>query len=569
MLHIPMVARVRAARDQSPPPPGVVRGSEPVHCDVAPAAGATAAMVRGSTEPSLLSSCTEDAPACGQPPADASEREADISEDSSRLERPEATSLAGPTLHNPMCMLGQEALLGSAEQLPATTDPAGETAAERSPEHPRHGLEKVFAALVPYGESSADTGAHSDGDDEGGEQADDGTPVLQEPRQTPAVDVHGHSARLDRPACPVSGSELANAADNDNAGGNTATLALEHDTAPATTGGDVGQAPTASADGLAEHGPAADSPAAPASPLAGLLQHADATDPMRTSVPPADEIRARLAALEAAAGPLLASAPADRLPPEALAEASREGSPEPEPLAVPPIGEHGESDDAMQAELACGVRAHAGPGGATWGPTNRPKRTAGGDPMEVRMASAHKYCNYLQHACVLCLECQVSADLHSLLASFLACPCFMPACMLRGCNCCLLAKHRAGLPSVDTHGLLLPQNRTVRYLVHAIRSNSQEFEACGRVLRLKQYLGINVRPPVMDAILTALEENTLVEALYIQNFEEVRQSVTSMTVLLTSESGVASGPGAVLAVPCSDVACRQSETLAVQNLRAP
>jgi hypothetical protein len=62
----------------------------------------------------------------------------------------------------------------------------------------------------------------------------------------------------------------------------------------------------------------------------------------------------------------------------------------------------------------------------------------------------------------------------------------------------------------------------VRNLVHAIGSNSRDFEAGGRVLRLKQYLGINVRPPVMDAILTALEKNTLVEALYIQNFEEVR-----------------------------------------------
>ena len=62
----------------------------------------------------------------------------------------------------------------------------------------------------------------------------------------------------------------------------------------------------------------------------------------------------------------------------------------------------------------------------------------------------------------------------------------------------------------------------MRYLVNAIESDSTEFEADGRVLRLKQYLGINMRPPVIDAILTALEKNTLVEALYIQNFEEVR-----------------------------------------------
>lgn len=68
------------------------------------------------------------------------------------------------------------------------------------------------------------------------------------------------------------------------------------------------------------------------------------------------------------------------------------------------------------------------------------------------------------------------------------------------------------------------QNATVKYLVNAIESNSTEFEAQGRVLRLKQYLGINARPPVIDAVLTALEKNTLVEALYIQNFEDVRSS---------------------------------------------
>ena len=70
----------------------------------------------------------------------------------------------------------------------------------------------------------------------------------------------------------------------------------------------------------------------------------------------------------------------------------------------------------------------------------------------------------------------------------------------------------------------------MRNLVHAIGNNSRDFEASGRVLRLKQYLGINVRPPVMDAILTALEKNTLVEALYIQNFEEVRRACHASSV---------------------------------------
>ena len=52
--------------------------------------------------------------------------------------------------------------------------------------------------------------------------------------------------------------------------------------------------------------------------------------------------------------------------------------------------------------------------------------------------------------------------------------------------------------------------------------NSTEFEAGGRVLRLKQYLGITARPPVINAVLDALMKNTRVEALYIQNFEDVR-----------------------------------------------
>ena len=66
------------------------------------------------------------------------------------------------------------------------------------------------------------------------------------------------------------------------------------------------------------------------------------------------------------------------------------------------------------------------------------------------------------------------------------------------------------------------QNAAVKYLVNAVEENSEEFEAGGRVLRLKQYLGINARPPVLNAVLDALMKNTRVEALYIQNFEDVR-----------------------------------------------
>lgn len=54
-----------------------------------------------------------------------------------------------------------------------------------------------------------------------------------------------------------------------------------------------------------------------------------------------------------------------------------------------------------------------------------------------------------------------------------------------------------------------------------LRSNSHDFEAQGRVLRLKQYISADVRPAAINAILEALAVNTLVEVLYIQNFEQV------------------------------------------------
>ena len=60
-----------------------------------------------------------------------------------------------------------------------------------------------------------------------------------------------------------------------------------------------------------------------------------------------------------------------------------------------------------------------------------------------------------------------------------------------------------------------------RRFVEMVRSNSQDFEAQGRVLRLKQYISADVRPAAINAILEALAVNTLVEVLYIQNFEKV------------------------------------------------
>lgn len=58
-----------------------------------------------------------------------------------------------------------------------------------------------------------------------------------------------------------------------------------------------------------------------------------------------------------------------------------------------------------------------------------------------------------------------------------------------------------------------------RRFVEMVRSNSHDFEAQGRVLRLKQYISADVRPAAINAILEALAVNTLVEVLYIQNFE--------------------------------------------------
>ena len=67
-----------------------------------------------------------------------------------------------------------------------------------------------------------------------------------------------------------------------------------------------------------------------------------------------------------------------------------------------------------------------------------------------------------------------------------------------------------------------------------VRSNSHEFEAQGRVLRLKQYISADVRPAAINAILEALAVNTLVEVLYIQNFEQVQDFFPAVSVSRTS-----------------------------------
>ncbi|CAL8463490.1 g3024 [Coccomyxa elongata] len=62
-------------------------------------------------------------------------------------------------------------------------------------------------------------------------------------------------------------------------------------------------------------------------------------------------------------------------------------------------------------------------------------------------------------------------------------------------------------------------NVHVLRLCEMLRGDSHDFQAAGRVLRLKQYVSADIKPPHIDAILDALAVNTRVEVLYIQNFE--------------------------------------------------
>ena len=95
------------------------------------------------------------------------------------------------------------------------------------------------------------------------------------------------------------------------------------------------------------------------------------------------QVAARLAEFEATHGALLDTAPAHRLPFEALA--SPEGSPEPEGLlegiAEGLLGGSGEDEDEDPVDGDTGSCAEPA---AAYGPAARPKRTAGGDPMDVR-----------------------------------------------------------------------------------------------------------------------------------------------------------------------------------------
>lgn len=71
------------------------------------------------------------------------------------------------------------------------------------------------------------------------------------------------------------------------------------------------------------------------------------------------------------------------------------------------------------------------------------------------------------------------------------------------------------------------QNVHVLRLCEMLRGNSHDFQAAGRVLRLKQYVSADIKPPHIEAILDALAVNTRVEVLYIQNFEWVSTALPS------------------------------------------
>lgn len=73
------------------------------------------------------------------------------------------------------------------------------------------------------------------------------------------------------------------------------------------------------------------------------------------------------------------------------------------------------------------------------------------------------------------------------------------------------------------------QNSQVAQLCARLRKDSRDFDADGRVLRLKQYVSSDLLPVHIDAILDALAANTRVEVLYIQNFEQVRVQHTMYT----------------------------------------
>ena len=64
------------------------------------------------------------------------------------------------------------------------------------------------------------------------------------------------------------------------------------------------------------------------------------------------------------------------------------------------------------------------------------------------------------------------------------------------------------------------ESKAFREFIDRLRNNTLECDAGGKVLRLKRFISSTAGPKVLNEVLEALKENTKVEALYIQNFEE-------------------------------------------------
>jgi hypothetical protein len=90
---------------------------------------------------------------------------------------------------------------------------------------------------------------------------------------------------------------------------------------------------------------------------------------------------------------------------------------------------------------------------------------------------------------------------------------------------------------------MMQNPRFQEFLQHLRDSSTSIGQAEGRVLRLKQYISADARPQVIDAVLDALEENRVVEALYIQNFEKVGGH--PCMCLLARENSVGGGGRAI------------------------
>ena len=113
-----------------------------------------------------------------------------------------------------------------------------------------------------------------------------------------------------------------------------------------------------------------------------------------------------------------------------------------------------------------------------------------------------------------------------------------------------------GLPTsrMGSEACNAAQSEPFQKLLAMIRSNSREFQAEGRILRLKNYMRADAQPAEIDAVIEALEHNTRIEALYIQNFE----MVGALVVAAGDSLPPASRPALALCCPWEPAALQGS-----------